>query len=254
VLEHAPIRMVEAFHLTFLRVFEARYDRAKYVVKGGVNVRAWFGSDRYSEDIDIDAIGGAPHMLEAAMDKLLAGRDLQLLLTRQGLEITKIAKPKMTETTQRWRFELKSGQTDARTKIEFSWREDGGEPYVLEPVLRDIADAYGMLPPTANHYTAAAAVRQKIRALAMRRETQARDIWDLEHLFRQPSADPRPLPAALVELVRIGQDRVWAVDYAAYASQVLSYLAPQVQELHRTPDVWDRIRTAVLERLEELLG
>ena len=40
---------------------EVRLDRARWVVKGGVNLRAWFGSVRHSEDLDIDLIRGSVH-------------------------------------------------------------------------------------------------------------------------------------------------------------------------------------------------
>lgn len=53
-----PVQSVEAFHLIFLRVLESIADRSAYVVKGGVNLRAWFGSQRYSEGLDIDVVRG----------------------------------------------------------------------------------------------------------------------------------------------------------------------------------------------------
>ena len=118
------IAIVEAFHLTCLRVLERRYDRAKYVVKGGVNIRAWFASRRYSEDMDIDAIAGTPHVLETAFDKIVAGKDMEMLLAHQGISIDRMTKPKQTDTTQRWKFELRADESAelVRTKGEFSWR------------------------------------------------------------------------------------------------------------------------------------
>jgi hypothetical protein len=51
------------FHLLLVRMFEARLNRSMSVMKRGVHLRAWFGSLRDSEDMDIDAIAGAPYEL-----------------------------------------------------------------------------------------------------------------------------------------------------------------------------------------------
>ena len=56
----------------------------------------------------------------------------------------------------------------------------------------EVARAYRLPPFMVNHYDAAAALRQKIGALAGRRETQARDVFDLHHLL----AGGAPLPAS----------------------------------------------------------
>jgi len=60
-----PMQHVECFHLGLLRILEVRLNRATWVVKGGVNLRAWFGSRRYSEDLDLDALGGAAQAIRA---------------------------------------------------------------------------------------------------------------------------------------------------------------------------------------------
>src|SRR5687767_6862956 len=99
---------IEAFHLSLLRMLEARLNRAYWVVKGGVNLRAWFGSRRYSEDLDLDAVGCAPHVLRERFDKVLLSHPLAELLTSQGLEIARTSKPKQTDATQRWKLELRA--------------------------------------------------------------------------------------------------------------------------------------------------
>ena len=49
-------QLIEAFHLAFLQVLQARVQQEHYVLKGGANLRYFFDSVRYSEDIDLDAI------------------------------------------------------------------------------------------------------------------------------------------------------------------------------------------------------
>ena len=39
-----------------------------------MSLRAWFGSRRYSEDLDIDVVRGQTHVLEEKVDKLPAVR------------------------------------------------------------------------------------------------------------------------------------------------------------------------------------
>lgn len=249
----APIQAVEAFHLIFLRALEAKVDRSLYVVKGGVNLRAWFGSLRYSEDLDLDVLRGEVFELREKVDAVLVTPAFQDLLRSQQLELVRSSKPKQTGTTQRWKFELarKPGSQVLHTKIEFS-RRGADEEYEFEPVLPEIARPHGIPAPTANHYTAAAATRQKIGALAGRRETQARDIWDLDHLFRVQKADPRPLPASSQQALEPAIERVMELPYEAYKAQVVSFLAREHQDLYGTRQAWQRIQELVVERLLEL--
>jgi len=185
----SPIQAVEAFHLVFLRTLDTKYSRTGYVVKGGVNLRAWFGSMRYSEDMDLDVVSGGVHELRDAVDRLIQAPAFLSLMRTQALTLVRSSRPKQTDTTQRWKFEIRAPTSPVplHTKVEFS-RRGIDEDYALEPVRQEIVRPYGIPAPTANHYTAAAAIRQKIGALAGRRETQARDIWDLEHLFRTTGA------------------------------------------------------------------
>jgi predicted nucleotidyltransferase component of viral defense system len=48
------IEAVEQFHLLFLAHFGARVDKKLYCLKGGCNLRFFWKSIRYSEDIDFD--------------------------------------------------------------------------------------------------------------------------------------------------------------------------------------------------------
>lgn len=247
-----PIQHIEYLHLVFLRLLESRMDRRSWVVKGGVNLRAWFGSLRYSEDLDIDVIRGTVFQLSEKIDKLLSAPALRDLLRLHGLAVTRTSKPKQTETTQRWKIEVRSqaAPTPFHTRVEFS-RRGSKDEYVLEAVRPEIVRPYGLLAPAANHYTASSAVRQKIRALSDRAETQARDVWDLEHLLRTTNADPRPLTPELRKALARAVDRVDSLRHDVFKAQVVPYLAPDHQELYGMPEVWDRIRDLVVERLLE---
>jgi predicted nucleotidyltransferase component of viral defense system len=249
----SQVQRIESFHLSLLRMLEARLNRENWVVKGGVNLRAWFGSRRYSEDLDLDVIKCAQHVLRERFDKVSLSRPLAEVLTTQGLEITRISKPKQTDTTQRWKIELKAAGVSVplHTRVEFSRRGTRDEEYALEPVRADIVRPYGLPAPTANHYTARSAMRQKIQALAGRSETQARDVWDLDHLIRTTNADPRPLPREVLAILPEAVERAVSLGYDMFKAQVVPYLSEEDQTVYGTRDAWDRMCELVAERLEE---
>ncbi len=234
---------------------ESRLDRSSWVVKGGVNLRAWFGSLRYSEDLDIDAVGGGVHRLTERVDQLLASVALRDLLAAKDLALVRSSKPKQTETTQRWKFEIRSrdAPVSLHTRVEFS-RRGSSEEYALEPVRPEVLRPYGLPAPTVNHYTARSALRQKIQALSDRAEPQARDIWDIEHLLRTTNADPRPLTPRLQKALEVAIDRALTLSYDVFKAQVVPYLAPEYQDLYGTADAWARICETVVDRLTEIAG
>jgi len=252
---HASVEAIEAFHLVFLKLLETRLDRAWYVVKGGVNLRAWFGSALYSEALDLDIVRGQRHALEEKVDRLLVAPAFNTLLASQRLSLARTAKPKQTETTQRWKFEIQplGGPLPLHTRVEFS-RRGSEEEHVLEAVRPEIVRPYGLSAPTANHYTARAAIRQKIEALAGRAEPQARDIWDLDHLLRTTGADPRPLPPRVERALPGAVDRALELPFDAFRAEVVPFLAPDHQEVFGTARAWTTMCEHVASRLTELLG
>ena len=179
-------QVVELFHLAFLQVLQARLDQARYVLKGGANLRYFFDSVRYSEDIDLDIDGLAPWTLTEKVDGILASPTIDAVLRSGGLAVEGFTKPKQTETTRRWKVAIAvAGRRETvRTKIELSHR-NGERRHVLEPVAGRIVAPYALRAPTVQHYTADAATEQKIKALAGRSETQARDVFDLDLLLRR---------------------------------------------------------------------
>jgi predicted nucleotidyltransferase component of viral defense system len=245
-----PVQHVECFHLVLLRFLEARLDRASFVVKGGVNLRVWFASLRYSEDLDLDVTKGSPHALRERIDKLITTKPFGDTLGAQGLTLVRSSQPKQTDTTQRWKLELRAEELELplHTRIEFS-RRGVVEEHALEPVRPEIVRPYGLLAPTVQHYTARGAVRQKIAALASRNEPQARDVWDLEHLLRTTRVDPGPFSAAGRKAVSVALDRARGLAFDVYRSQVVPYLAPEHQDVYGSPVAWERMRELVVDRL-----
>jgi predicted nucleotidyltransferase component of viral defense system len=240
---------IEFFHLAFLQVLQARLKGGRYVLKGGANLRYFFASVRYSENIDLDITGIERWELEEKIDGILGSPVLSVLLRGGGLAVESFSKPKQTATTQRWKvtLALAGGAEPLRTKIEFS-RRNGETRYLLEAVPARVVAPYALRSPSLHHYQTEAAAEQKVEALAGRSETQARDVFDLDLLLR-------PQPGLVAELsadVREqAANRALELPRTAFDDQVLPFLDPEVSELYVESDAWEQIRGFVVERLLE---
>ena len=247
--KYSTVQTVECFHLAFLEVLRVlRLDPARYVLKGGANLRYFFDSVRYSEDIDLDVSGVAGWMLENKIDGVLSSQPLKFILRSSGLAVvaTDITKPKQTDTTRHWKVPITApGQSEpVRTKIELSNR-NGEHRYVLETVPDRVVRSYGLRAPSTQHYAAEPAAEQKIKALAGRSETQARDIFDLELLLRKVSiargaVDP--------EICKRAAERGLELPYEAFSDQVLPFLDPEIAELYDAT-TWDHMQEFVTSQL-----
>jgi hypothetical protein len=238
---------IEFFHLAFLEVLAKRLDPSRYILKGGANLRYFFGSVRYSEDIDIDLVRPLPGDLEAKVDSILSSRPLALLLRLGGLVVAEFTTPKQTETTRRWKVSLAGpGDEPVRTKIEFSGRVSEGD-YRLDRLPAEVVAPYALPAPSVQHYEAAAATEQKVSALVGRSQTQARDVFDLDLLLRR-----RPLPVGELDpdLLTEAAERVFELPFDAYRDHVLAFRAADVLELYDGIEAWERMQTFVAGNLE----
>ena len=240
---------VELFHVAFLDVLSKRLDPARYVLKGGANLRYFFGSLRYSEDIDLDVNGVEPWGLEEKVDGVLSSGPMKALLRVGGLTVAEFSKPKQTGTTRRWKVAIAvAGRSDAvRTKIEFSNR-NGEQRYRLEAVPSRIVAPYALRAPSVQHYTEEAATVQKVEALAGRSETQARDVFDLELLLRRKSLAVESVDS---QTLADAASRALELPFAAFRDQVLPFLEPDGVELYANEQTWEQMQTFVAEKLEE---
>jgi len=245
------IGFVEQFHLLFLAQLTRRVPPAVFVLKGGCNLRFFHGSIRYSEDMDLDLGGIEKDAFRDKVRDLLASGPFGQILETRGIAVERVSEPKQTDTTQRWKLGLRVQGVGVPlpTKIECSRRglEDGAVLGSVDPAL---ARANRLPPFMVSHYDAAAALRQKIRALAGRRETQARDVFDLHQLLARGAALSGPADRS-EGLVEQACANAMAVDFATFKSQVLSYLEPEAQAPYDASSVWD---TIVLEVVDALRG
>jgi predicted nucleotidyltransferase component of viral defense system len=247
--------LIECFHLLFLRVLAPSRGQAWFVLKGGANLRYFFESVRYSNDIDLDSIGKEGWQVDDSVTRVLEGAALPTMLRQAKIAVADFTHAKNTETTQGWKLGLARAGAPAgtvRTKIEFSVRGGTSTDYVLGQVPYEIVRPYGLMAPSVLHYQGTSATDQKIAALALRSETKARDVFDLELLFRRRRASDGGLPALSGAYAKEAAQRALEVSYASYRSEVLSFIEPAVREVYEPEGAWDQMRHSVVEELEEL--
>lgn len=247
------LQAVEFFHLQVTRLLLAGPDKGAFAVKGGCNLRFFFESPRYSEDIDFDVSERVPvHALKDRMAKLLAGPALTLALRNRRLQLVGVSAPKQTETTQRWKMALamEGAAVPRPTKVEFSRRERADEA-ITEAISPSVLAEHQSMAILAPHYPLGPAIRQKVGALADRREVQARDVFDLGAvLIPRAGGETHHLQAVRTDL-RAAMDRAMSLSYADYKGQVVSYLHPDYQAELGSEAAWDALQLTVVEYLDQ---
>lgn len=249
-MAYTPRQYSELFHLLFLKHLEGKLDKTLYALKGGGNLRFFFKSIRYSEDIDFDVKIIAKETLRKKITQLLTSQPFKHVLFSQAIEIVHLTEAKQTDTTQRWKLNLRipNSSLPLPTKIEFS-RRSMTEKTAFEAIDMDIIQTYHLYPILTNHYTAETAFCQKIHALLSRTETQARDIFDLKWLIDQ-KINTKLLPSSLK--IKETIENIKSVGFSEFKGHVVAYLMPEYQEYYGTPNRWKEIQTQVIQTLQNL--
>jgi hypothetical protein len=189
--------------------------------------------------------------VEEKVDAVLESRSFNDLLRVQGVEVIDIAKTKQTDTTRRWKFAVRGEGAWLNSKIEFS-SLGNMEPEVNFDLARaDIGRAAGLRAVKANHYLAPAQTRQKIHVLGERRETEPRDVFDLDLLV---SAHPDAVRLGDVPPIMVAKaiDAAFSIPFEAFEELVVEYLEDDFVELYDRPEVWDEMVGRVSEFLDRL--
>jgi len=251
----------EALHVLVLHRLADAVPPGTAVLKGGVNLRLFFGSRRYSEDLDLDLEPSAQSAYVAAVHETLTGAWLRERMRALGIERLDYAGRPAKNTATTIRFKLGvvlQGGIRLPTRIEASLR--GALP--AEPPLREVPALAGRYLAPADgslavwHYPRVAAVRQKLRALAARALPQARDIFDLWVLTGGDlaSVNAAGLRRGLTtsELEEAGR-RAWTIGHAQFRDQVVEFLADDDQRALDRREEWERRQLFVAELADLLL-
>jgi len=248
----------EIFHLEFLRWFGHKVDIKHYALKGGVNMRFFFGSIRYSEDMDLDLSEIRVDIIQDIVLKILNARVFIDNLRPYGIQsisIPDMEKAKQTETTQRFKIHLVTfAGEDLFTKAEFSRRglKDG---IIVNAIPGSILRIYKLTPVIVPHYNAISSAIQKITALASRPAVQARDIFDLYILSPKiTSSEINKLKIPKKDKLEKAYENLFSVTFEQFRDSVVSFLSPNEQVGYNSSLFWDEIKLRVANLLEEMMN
>jgi len=159
-------------------------------------------------------------------------------------------KPKQTDTTRRWKFSVEGEGAFLNSKIEFSNRGVADPEHAFETARDDIGRGLGLRVVRADRYLPPAAIRQKVRALVQGRETEPRDVFDLDLLFaRHPAAvGPGDVPAAELDAAAAAL----SIGHDSYRELVVEFIEDEQVQVYEREDVWSDMVFKVVERLEAL--
>lgn len=254
---HSARQVCELFHYAFLEQLLRISSAELYVLKGGVNLRFFFGSPRYSEDMDLDVVSGkvAVETLRKNGYRVLDDRSFVRRLQAGGIDRLEIGDPrkaKHTSTTQRFRvgLVLPSGAR-IPTKIEFS-RRGKSAPTTVETrrVDAEIARLHERAAFLCCHYQGEEAAAQKLQALAGRSEPQARDLFDL-FLLASRGHDLEAVSRDLDPTTRAqALENVHSMTFEQYSGQVVEYLVESERKTFASAKRFGEIQSEALRLLE----
>jgi len=246
----------ELFHFLFLDWLLRAASPELYVLKGGVNLRFFHASPRYSEDMDLDVDrakvavttlkkNGYKILTDAAFRRVLATADII------DLRLNDPTKAKHTDTTQRFAVSLVlASGTTLPTKVEFSGRGIDRRGVRVERIDSEVARRLGRTAYHVAHYDAATAARQKVHALAGRPVTQARDLFDLYLLDSRGALAVDDLARIDPDLRERAHANAASIEYDDFVGQVLEYLEDDAAEAFSAEARFREMRQVVLARLE----
>lgn len=248
----------EVVQLAFLAGLTQRLPARHYILKGGANLRLFLGSPRSSEDMDFDAIDIPDWKLADKVNEALRAPVVGLILRSHGLTVTRAGSQKQTTTTQRWAVEVQAPghRLTISTAGEFSHRvsstgslEEARSSARADPIDARIAGRYGAPPIVLPHYLPAAAIVQKIGALAQRAVNQPRDVFDLDLVLgRHPDEAPSKGDVD-PERAQRAAERATELERSAFEDAVLPFIDLEVRSFYETPEAWSAMQDRVVTYL-----
>ena len=254
--KYNPLQLREIFHLEFLRWLGKKIKPSYYALKGGANLRFFYNSFRYSEDVDLNARIIRVDVLRDKVMQILKSASFQNNLKPFGIDKIippNIVKAKQTLTTQRFKVHLITPEgEDFFTKIDFSRRKFENN-VKTETVSNTILREYKLAPLLVPHYDIISAILQKLNALAFRTTTQARDAFDLYILSTQfKPADNKKKIKLNPEIISKAYENIFKISFAQFRDTVISYLLEEDQEIYNSPRSWDEVKLKTANLIKEL--
>lgn len=253
--KYTPLQLREIFHLEFLRWLGRKVNMSYYTLKGGVNLRFFYNSFRYSEDMDLNVHVIRVTILQDKVMQILKSISFQNNLKPFGIEkiiLPDLRKAKQTQTTQRFKIHLITVRNeDFLTKIEFSRREFK-DNIKIETVSNVILREYKLTPLLVPHYDIVSAISQKLNALVNRKIVQARDAFDIYVLSSQIKPFDKERIRIDGEILKKVQENIFEISFGQFRDTVVSYLLKEDQKTYNSSTIWDEIKLKTVNFIEEL--
>ena len=239
---------IDRCQVALLREVVGQYG-GRLTLKGGMAMRAVFGSLRLTKDIDFDRDASLSlDSTKTGLPKALVRAAANAGIRQPDAQVTKL-----TATTVRARL---AGQTaggvDLRFEVEISGRPAGpANQRRRETVVPP--SAYGMAPFVVDAWSNDVLAAMKIAAAMSDARNAPRDIYDLHDLF-SAGADPALLlaqaPADRLDAIRTGALRkLELINFAMARDELLPYLPPDIRGT-LTEDRWIEYTLTVGTALE----
>ncbi len=136
------------------------------------------------------------------------------------------------------------------SKIEFSHRGlDDDEP--LGAVDTEVIRRYRLYPVMLQHDSTHTAFAQRVSALALREPIQSRDVFDLK-LLLDAGGGRKALPTPTAAYLAAAIDNAMAVNYGAFAGQLVADLEAEYQDHYGSRQPWREIQEQVVRGLDDL--
>ncbi|MGH2376579.1 MAG: nucleotidyl transferase AbiEii/AbiGii toxin family protein [bacterium] len=202
------------------------------VLKGGMAMRAVYGSVRYTKDIDLDA----DLKYSKARVHGIVKRSIERAVSSGLITNAKVTEPKQTETTLRWKIvgTQPGSAAPLNLTVEVSRRATIANGHIIEVPL---PAAYGGGAPGVKVQVldSQAIAVTKVLALTDPKRMAPRDLYDLHVLIEAEVEDPshlllslpdagERLPQAMAEL----WPKIEAMTYEQFKSDVIPYLPDNV--------------------------
>lgn len=230
-----------------------RQGAARFVLKGGMAMRALYGSARLTKDIDFDCEHSvSPQSMKAQMPKAL-----EQAARSAGLVGIRVTQTKAGDLASKWRLDTHlKGERPISFDVEVSRRGVAGDRYVTTKTVQAPYE-YRISPFVVRVYTPDAMAAGKVNALLSENRSVPRDIYDLYDLVRQ-GVDPSSLWIAQLpqEVLQRKREVVWAKVDGIKFDQAFDELLPYIPaSLRESIDEarWDSMRTDVAAHVEKWL-
>jgi predicted nucleotidyltransferase component of viral defense system len=227
-----------------------RQGASRLILKGGMTMRALYGSTRLTKDVDFDCEDNVSQQsMHTHMNKAL-----QQAARLAGLTGVEVAQTKRGERSARWRITgTAAGDVKIVWEAEVS-RRGVPPPEFVETKPFETPIAYRIPPFAVRVYGAAAMAGGKVNALLSDNRSVPRDVYDLSELVRH-GANPtelwvRHIPPEVLQRKRaVIMAKIEGIDFALAAAELLPYIAPEMRQSIDEAR-WDEIRLDVAHHVE----